>query len=87
MHRAIVKGRVQGVGFRAVTKRLADQKGLQGTVRNLPDGNVEIILSGSRATLEQLLQDLTSRFPPGYIDKITIDSHTGPAITPGFTVL
>ncbi len=87
MHKAIVKGRVQGVGFRAVTKRVADRKGLQGSVRNLPDGNVEIILVGPRTVLEQLIHDLTESFPPGYIDKVTIEPYTGATISSGFSVL
>jgi len=37
-----VSGRVQGVGFRWWTKSTADGLGLSGTVRNLPDGSVEV---------------------------------------------
>lgn len=40
-YRYIARGRVQGVGFRAFTKKIADTMRVKGTVRNLPDGTVE----------------------------------------------
>jgi acylphosphatase len=46
---------VQGVGFRAFASREARSLGLDGFVRNLPDGSVEIEAEGSRAALEHLL--------------------------------
>ena len=45
-------GRVQGVGFRYTTKSVALGFELTGTVRNLPDGRVELVAEGSRAELE-----------------------------------
>lgn len=44
--RFIVTGRVQGVGFRAWTRRLAAELGVRGWVRNRADGSVEIHVSG-----------------------------------------
>lgn len=55
MH-AIMQGRVQGVGFRASTCSYARQLGLVGTVKNLADGNVEIIAQGSKFQLEELVR-------------------------------
>jgi acylphosphatase len=45
-------GRVQGVGFRYTTKTVATGFEIAGTVRNLPDGRVELIAEGTRAELE-----------------------------------
>ncbi len=45
-------GRVQGVGFRYATKTIAMGFEITGTVRNLPDGRVELIAEGTRAELE-----------------------------------
>lgn len=45
-------GRVQGVGFRYAVKALAAGYELTGTVRNLPDGRVELAAEGERAELE-----------------------------------
>jgi acylphosphatase len=44
--RAVIKGRVQGVGYRAWTLRHAQQLGLQGWVRNRRDGSVEAVFKG-----------------------------------------
>jgi acylphosphatase len=45
-------GRVQGVGFRYTTKNTALGFEVTGTVRNLPDGRVELVAEGARAELE-----------------------------------
>ncbi len=47
MH-AIVRGDVQGIGFRAMTRNYAQSLGLRGTVRNLPNGTVEIYAQGTK---------------------------------------
>ncbi|MGH7550549.1 MAG: acylphosphatase [Gemmatimonadota bacterium] len=47
--RVIVRGRVQGVGFRWFVVRNARALGVRGTVRNRPDGTVEVILHAQRA--------------------------------------
>ncbi|MFC4667658.1 acylphosphatase [Seohaeicola nanhaiensis] len=44
--RVRVTGRVQGVWFRAWTRREAERLGLRGWVRNAPDGSVEALLAG-----------------------------------------
>ena len=50
-----VKGRVQGVGFRASTREQALQLGLDGWAKNCPDGRVEIHAEGDKATLEEFV--------------------------------
>jgi acylphosphatase len=52
---AIVHGRVQGVSFRYYTQRRAEELGLSGFVRNLWDGNVEVVAEGQRPAVEKLL--------------------------------
>lgn len=51
----IVRGRVQGVYFRASTRDRARQLGLAGWVRNCADGSVELIAEGETAKIEQLV--------------------------------
>jgi acylphosphatase len=51
----IVKGRVQGVYFRVYTQKQAIHLNLSGFVRNLPDGNVEIVASGETDAVQQLV--------------------------------
>lgn len=50
----IVRGRVQGVYFRASTQREAKRLGLGGWVRNRPDGAVEILAEGEEAAIREL---------------------------------
>ncbi|MGE9266843.1 MAG: acylphosphatase, partial [Verrucomicrobiales bacterium] len=54
----IFTGRVQGVGFRYQTKQLALGFDLTGTVRNLPDGSVELIIAGEAPELADFLHEL-----------------------------
>lgn len=50
----LVSGLVQGVGFRAATRRQAELLGLDGFARNLSDGRVEVVAEGPSAAIEQL---------------------------------
>ena len=49
----LYSGRVQGVGFRYTARVLACGFDVTGTVRNLPDGRVEIIAEGERVELDE----------------------------------
>jgi len=51
----IVKGKVQGVGYRNNAKRRADQLGLRGWIKNLSNGSVEIIAQGSEKKIEEFV--------------------------------
>jgi len=55
---AIVKGRVQGVGFRAFTQRKAVEFDLTGWVRNRWNGSVETVAEGPQFALEKFLKSL-----------------------------
>ncbi len=46
-----IRGVVQGVGYRAWAKRLAEQLNITGYVRNMEDGSVEIVACGSESSL------------------------------------
>lgn len=50
-----VKGKVQGVGFRYFAMRHANEIGVNGYVKNLPNGDVYIEASGTNKQLEQLI--------------------------------
>lgn len=50
----LVKGRVQGVGFRWFVHREASEIGLKGWVRNTAEGHVEVVASGSPEDLAEL---------------------------------
>jgi len=52
--KVIVTGRVQGVYYRASTQRTARQLGLNGWVKNLPDGDVEALICGEESKVDEL---------------------------------
>jgi len=55
---AVVRGRVQGVGYRYFVLECARALGLSGYVRNLPGGAVNVVAAGPRESLERLLESL-----------------------------
>jgi acylphosphatase len=57
--RWIVRGRVQGVGFRWFVGQEAERLGLGGFVRNLPDGTVEVVSQGPDSALDALEEHLS----------------------------
>ncbi|HET7804395.1 MAG TPA: acylphosphatase [Pseudolabrys sp.] len=52
----VVRGRVQGVGYRAFVEDEAHQRGLQGWVRNRRDGSVEAVFAGPAAEVEPAIE-------------------------------
>ncbi len=55
---AIVRGVVQGVGFRFFVEREARSLGVVGYVRNRGDGSLEVVAEGSRGLLEEMVASL-----------------------------
>jgi acylphosphatase len=53
--RAVVRGRVQGVGFRYSARSKAEKLGIAGFARNLPDGSVELEAEGNPGAVEEFL--------------------------------
>ena len=76
----LVRGRVQGVGFRWWTRARADELGLAGFARNLADGRVEVCAQGDREAIEALramIEEEPSRSRrPGRVE--SCDTRYGP---------
>ena len=64
--RIVVRGRVQGVFFRAETRDRARSLGLSGWVRNVPDGSVEAVFEGDRDRIDSILE--WCRRGPGFAE-------------------
>lgn len=74
---ALVRGSVQGVGFRFFVRDMADILRLTGYVRNLPDGlTVEVVAEGPKASLEALLRALAKGPSGSRVEEV--DAHWGP---------
>ena len=54
-------GRVQGVGFRQTAKTLAGDYAVVGYVRNLPQGDVEMVMQGEEQVVQAFLQAVSER--------------------------
>ena len=70
------RGRVQGVGFRYTTQRIASHLAVTGYVRNLPDGRVLLVAQGQPDELDRLLADVRVKLGR-YITEV--GQSTGPA--------
>ena len=65
----LYSGRVQGVGFRYTVRQLASGYDVTGTVRNQPDGRVELIAEGARAELKAFLEGIAASELSSFIAK------------------
>ena len=80
-----ISGRVQGVGFRYWTLKTADRLRLSGSVRNLPDGTVEVIAHGDPASLATL-EEALAKGPPGARVASVAPFHPAAAPHTGFSI-
>ncbi len=70
---ATVEGRVQGVGFRYFVATLAQDLNLTGWVRNLDNGDVEIVAEGNTLDLERLLTQISVGPSSSKVFKVSAD--------------
>lgn len=71
----VFSGRIQGVGFRFTALNIANRCGLTGYVRNLPDGDVEMLAQGTAEMIDNCIRDLQDSFV-GTISHIDIEEAT-----------
>jgi acylphosphatase len=83
---AVVRGYVQGVGFRWFVVRRATQLGLRGWTSNEPDGTVRVVAEGTPGALDQLLAALHEG--PAGASVENVDARRLPAAggLPSFTI-
>jgi len=84
--RLIIKGKVQGVFFRATAKDIAERLGIQGWVRNLPDKNVEIIATASNEPLAQFIEWCKKGPPGAIVDEVIIEDMEAQLVK-GFRII
>jgi acylphosphatase len=77
-------GRVQGVGFRYTAQHLAAGYAVAGEVRNLPNGDVELIAEGEPDEVERFLSAVARRMARN-IERVTVQDEP-PSGRPGFHI-
>jgi acylphosphatase len=71
----IIRGQVQGVGYRAWTEFTADRFGLEGWARNRRDGSVEAVFAGPAAAVERMIEACRRGPPAAHVD--AVDTREG----------
>jgi len=66
----LIRGRVQGVGYRAWTEITALERGIEGWVRNRRDGSVEALFIGPKDEVAAMIEDCRSGPPGARVDRI-----------------
>jgi acylphosphatase len=87
--RIVVRGEVQGVGFRASARRQASELGLAGLAHNASDGSVEVELQGDESAVDQMTDWL--RHGPRFarvagISVTSVDPHETDGRDDGFVI-
>ncbi len=84
--RAVVHGRVQGVGFRWSAVREARSLGLSGAVANRPDGTVEVVAEGDPARLTRFVSWLEKGPPGARVTSVDVEWMPWSGVYNGFGV-
>lgn len=80
-----ISGRVQGVGFRAATRRTAVSKDVRGWVKNLADGRVEAVFEGQSEAVESMVEWAKSGPSTARVEDIDV-TYEEPKTLEGFEI-
>ena len=74
----VFKGHVQGIGFRFTVERIAIKLGVVGWIKNLADGNVEVLAEADRDIVDGFLDKIRDSFKKYIVDEeINVSEATG----------
>ena len=73
--RLLVTGRVQGVFYRVSCRQQAEEQGIAGSARNLPDGRVEVILEGEDDTVESMTEWCRQGSDAARVDSVEVEDQ------------
>ncbi|MBT3813627.1 MAG: acylphosphatase [Gammaproteobacteria bacterium] len=82
-YKLTIRGRVQGVFFRASTQKMANKLAISGTVKNTAAGDVEIIAIGEHQAMQKFIQWCHKGSLPAKVEEVIIEplvdsvEHTG----------
>ena len=80
-----IRGRVQGVGYRYFTRRIALRLGVRGWVRNMPNGDVEVRAEADGAVLKSFREEL-ERGPTSSQVREVIEEDVRPELYSSFEI-
>lgn len=83
----IVRGLVQGVGYRWFAARRAESLGLRGSAGNLFDGTVDVIAAGGEESLEVFLRELRTGPRSAHVTGLSVEEIAPASIAPGGFVI
>jgi acylphosphatase len=73
--RVVFSGRVQGVFFRANTKRFADDLNVNGWVRNTDSGDVEALFEGDESSVKRVIERCRNEQPYAQVDSVIVNEE------------
>jgi acylphosphatase len=76
IRRVVIRGRVQGVGFRAWTEHEAMRRALEGWARNRRDGSVEAVFSGPADTVADMIEACRRGPSLSHVEALDVHSAT-----------
>ncbi|MGW9231244.1 acylphosphatase [Pseudorhizobium sp. NPDC055634] len=83
---ARIRGRVQGVGYRAWTRSEAERLGLAGWVRNEPDGTVAALLAGPAEAVDAMIERLRNGPPGASVSAVETWDEKGAGLSADFRI-
>jgi acylphosphatase len=83
---ALVRGRVQGVGFRYEARSFARSLGLAGWISNLPDGGVEAYAEGSTSDIARFRRWLEQGPPGARVESVDVSERKPKGMLTTFTI-
>lgn len=84
--RVVVHGRVQGVFFRDTCRQVAEERGVNGSARNTPEGTVEVILEGPAPDVDAVIEWCRTGTSLASVDSVDV-SEEDPEGLSGFRTL
>jgi acylphosphatase len=82
-----IYGRVQGVFFRSTMREVALELGVNGWVRNMPDGSVEAVVEGEREKVEELIKWAHRGPPLAKVERVEVRWESYRGDWEGFSII
>ena len=83
----VIKGKVQGVYFRATAREVANKLGIKGWVKNMPDKNVEVLAAGSKEQIEKFVEWCRRGPKHAVVHEVIIKTDVNEENLSGFSII